>query len=435
MITYARSISATALECLGLNRLATVYINGFKNTQQAVALLKQAQTVAEQSQDRRGLAETEWNLSVAARMKHEIYLARHHGQQALAIARQLGHPQLLARCLNSLAYVHAYLRQWDTVEIYAREARDLYATAGNRILEADCQRMVGWSQMFSGRHRDSLVTLQETFAFSQQIENLWGQAECGYRLAHTLLELGQYGQAVRLARQAVKQARLVGIPTMVVLALSTWGTVQRTVMTLDAARNTLLEVLTESTEKRLADFGEWILAELCAAYALAGDWDQAHAYARQILPFREDKTLLPMGLTSSYEIEALLRGGDEALARAEVERLDKIVADNNRYRLPLLRSQAVLARWEGDTDQAIAHLQTAAALAQEVSLPGQEWSILGMLGALYADQGHQTKAQQCWKASAGLILSLAETIEQEGLRAEFLAAAPIKEILEASKRS
>jgi tetratricopeptide (TPR) repeat protein len=206
MVTYAQSIGATAMECLGLNRLATVLINGFRELQQATALLEQARTVAEQSGDRRGLAETEWNLSIAARMEQEIHLARHHGEQALAIARQLGHPQLLARCLNSLAYVHCYLRQWDEAEAYATEARDLYAAAGNQILEADSQRVMGWSQVYSGRPRHSLATLQETFGFSQQIENVWGEAECGWRLALTVLELGRYGQAITLARQALKQA-------------------------------------------------------------------------------------------------------------------------------------------------------------------------------------------------------------------------------------
>lgn len=430
MVTYAQSMGATALECRGLNRLATVYINGLNDPPQAITLLEQARTVAEENGDRRGLADTEWNLSLAARMQQEIYLARHHGEQALAIARQLGHPQLLARCLNSLAYVHGYLRQWDRVEIYANEARVLYAAAGNRVLEADCQRMVGWSQILSGRLQDSLVRLQEAFDFSQQIENLWGQAESGWRLALTRLELGHYGQAIRLARQAVEQARAVGMPTMVLLALSTWGTVQRTVMALGSGRDTLLEVLIPSTEKGVTGFRDWPLAELCALHAASGDWNQAHLYARQILQSRQDESLLPMGLSGWYETEALLRGGDDDLARAEVDRQGKIVGNNKRFRLPWLRSLAVLAHWDGDPDQAIIQLQAAAALAREIGLPGEEWSILAALGKMYADQGDQTQAQLARNASSSIIFDLAETIDEEVLRTGFLAAAPVRAIVE-----
>ena len=129
-----------------------------------------------------------------------------------------------------------------------------------------------------------------------------------------------------------------------------------------------------------------------------------------------------MGLSGWYETEALLRGGDSDLARAEVERIAGLVGNNRRYRLPLLRSQAVLAQWDRDVAQAITHLQAALALAQEIGLPGEEWSILGALGGLYADQGDQAQAQQAWNDSAAIILRLAETIDEEDLRAGFLAA-------------
>jgi tetratricopeptide (TPR) repeat protein len=289
-------------------------------------------------------------------------------------------------------------------------------------MEADCQRMVGWSQLFSGRPRESLATLQETLAFSQQIENLWGQAECAWRLAHTWLELGDYGQAISLAKQGVKQTRMVGHPAMSVLALSAWGTIQRVVMAWDSARETLSAILAESTEQGSILFPDWAPAELCALHALAGDWGQAHDYARQTLQVREDESLLPITFTGWYETEALLRGGDSDLARTEVERLGKIVGHNRRYRLPLLRSQAVLAQWDRDVAQAITHLQAALALAQEIGLPGEEWPILGALGGLYADQGDQAQAQQAWNDSAAIILRLAETIDEEDLRAGFLAA-------------
>jgi DNA-binding SARP family transcriptional activator/tetratricopeptide (TPR) repeat protein len=430
MIAYARTIEATALECLSLNRLATVYINGFKDPQRASDLLEQARAVAEKSGDRRGLAETEWNLSLAARMKEESYEALHHGEQALAIARELGHPQLLARCLNSLAYAHARLRHWNTVEVYAVEARDLYAAAGNRVLEADSQRVAGWAQLYAGQPQDSLATLRETFAFSRQIENLWGEAESAWRLASALLEVGQYGEAIRMSRTAAEQVRRVGPPTMVLLALSTRGAVQRAVMALESARGTLLDLLDELSERSLSGFADWALAELCAVHALAGDWDQACLYARQTLESREDPSLLPMGLTSWYETEALLRGGECDLARAEVERLGKIVEDHKRFRIPWLRSKAVLAQWDSDPSQAITHLQAALALAQEIGLPGEEWSILGALAALFEGQGAQADAQCAWRTAADILLSLADTIEEEEIRSGFLGAEATKMILQ-----
>jgi tetratricopeptide (TPR) repeat protein len=422
MILYARSMNAPAIECVGLNRLAIVYSNGFTNPQQAVTLLEQAGAVAAQSGDRRGMAETEWNLSTAARMMQDTSAARHHGEQALTIARELRHPQLLARCLNSLAYVYARLHQWERVATYADEARELYGTVGNRVLEMDSLRLIAWSQVYFGQPEASLRNLQEALAFSQQIDNVWGQAECAWRMAQSLLDVGRYGEAIRLAKQGVEQARMVGQPTMIALALSTWGTIQRTVMALEPARQTLLEALAEHEEKQLSGFQDWGLAELCALYAQSGNWRQAHLYAKQNARLMLDDSLPPMSLAGWREIEALLRGGDADLARAEVERLNSLAGDNKRYQLLALRCKAVLARWDEDFDTAIRHLRAARALAQDVGYLGHEGSILAVLGSLYEERGDDAAAEEARQNAASIAHRLAKSIDDPDLRAGFLAA-------------
>lgn len=128
-----------------------------------------------------------------------------------------------------------------------------------------------------------------------------------------------------------------------------------------------------------------------------------------------------------------MRGGDGDLARAEVERLAGIVGNNRRYRLILLRSQAVLAEWDEDVDQAITHLQAALSLAQEIGLPGEAWLILGALGELYAEQRKMAQAQQTYQEAAIIIQRLAETIDEADLREGYLTAIPVQSILEKSK--
>jgi len=430
MYTYAQTVGVKTLECEALNHMATVYINSGKDLQQATVFLEQARQVAEQSGDRRGLAEAEWNLSIGARAQQKPYTALQHGELALRMARELGEPQLLARSLNSLAYIHCLLRQWEQVEAYADEARHLYSAAGNKILEADSQRLIGWCQMYAGRPHDSLDTLQETFAFSQEIENLWGEVECEWRLALTLLEIGRYGEAIRLASRAVKQVPALDQPVMSSMARFSWGTVQRTAMALEPARETLVQVLKECTTKDLTGYADWAMAELCALHGLRGNWDQAYDYARQVIELRGNVPRRPMNFSGWYETEALLRGGDGELARSEVAQLGKIVGNNRRYRLPLHRSQAVLAQWDGDLKQAMTHLQAAEALAQEIGLPGEEWSILSAQSALYAQQGDQEQAEQAREAAGEILLSLADSIDQPEMRAGYLAASPVREVLE-----
>jgi tetratricopeptide (TPR) repeat protein len=436
MIAAARTTRNPMMECLGLNRLATVFINGFNDVHGATVLLQQARELAERHGDLPGLAETEWNLSAAARMGQDVNAAHYHGEQALILARRIENPELLARCLNSLAYVQAHQRRWEAVEAYAGEARDLYAAAGNRTLEMDSLRLVGWSQMYTGQPQRSLATLEETLAFGRRVENAWGQAESAWRLALTMLELGRYGEALELATQAVDRARTIGLPAMVLLSLSALGVVQRTVMARDAARQTFLQVLEESREKGLTRFFvEWVLAELCALHAIAGEWEPAHEYARKALESHWDPSLPPMGLTGWHETEALFRGGDGDLARAEAARMSKLIGENIRSRLPLLRSLAVIARKDGDTDKEVQHLQAAAALAEAIALPGEEWQIQSALGTSYAELGDRANARQAWDAATAIVLGLAETIEDEAMRAGFLSAEAIRTIPALRRRS
>ncbi|MAU08184.1 MAG: hypothetical protein CL607_00060 [Anaerolineaceae bacterium] len=429
MIAYAQTIDAPAMECLGLNHLATVYLHGIVDFPQALAILEQARSVAEQNDDRRGLAETEWNLSLAAIHEEKPRLALHHGEQAVTLARELEHPQLLAGSLTTLSQVYFLQRQFEKAEAYAYESKQLYVASGNLLLAANSQRGLGFIKLFLGRPLESLALLQETSAFSQKIENLWGQADSAWILARTHLELGNYGEAISLCRQAVEQTDGLGPPLFHRIAYSAWGVVQRTIMNWDVAEKIFLEFIVKPSEEavRWTDFA----SELCTLHAQRGDWNKAHNYAKQAISNRDDH-LLPFTFTRYYEIEVLLRGGEVDLARSEVEQFTKLVSDNKRYQLILYRCQAVLEQWSGDANRAIFHLQDALKLARDMQLPGEEWPILGELGKLYTELGNESHATQAYRNASAITVRLAETIDDNDLRSGFLAADSVRSILDKS---
>ena len=83
--------------------------------------------------------------------------------------------------------------------------------------------------------------------------------------------------------------------------------------------------------------------ELCADYALMGDWEAAHRYARSSLS-AHIHSLLHGGLFHWYVTEALLRGGDTELARADAQRFGAQFGHSPRYQIPYRRCLAVLAQ-------------------------------------------------------------------------------------------
>ena len=140
--------------------------------------------------------------------------------------------------------------------------------------------------------------------------------------------------------------------------------------------------------------------------------------------------MILLDFSPQYETEALLRGGDESQARAAVHRLGEYVGPNQRFRLPYLRSLAVLAAWEGQREQAIGHLREAAGLAADLGLPAEQWQIQAALGTVYEAGGKLAQAHTAFVEATTIIQGLAEGIGNETLRTRFLAGPQIQPVLQ-----
>jgi Flp pilus assembly protein TadD len=173
------------------------------------------------------------------------------------------------------------------------------------------------------------------------------------------------------------------------------------------------------------------LSQLCMNCALTGEWEQAYTYAVKAMALRESfEEAMLLDFSCQYETEALLRGGDESQARVAMQRLGEHLGPSPRLRLPYLQSLAVLAAWDGHSEQAIGQLREAAGLAADIGLPGEQWQIQAALGALYEAGGEPAQAHTAFAQAAMIIGGLAERIKDETLRARFLAGPQIHPVLQ-----
>jgi tetratricopeptide (TPR) repeat protein len=134
-------------------------------------------------------------------------------------------------------------------------------------------------------------------------------------------------------------------------------------------------------------------------------------------------------LSLHYEVEALLRGGDERSAREEVRQLAERAKINERERIPYLRSLAVLSQSEGNTQTAIDHLHEALTLADRIGLPGELWQIQSKIGELHERRGKAEKAREAFSGAAQTLSDLATKIKDEGLREGFLSSPLVRRVL------
>ena len=218
--------------------------------------------------------------------------------------------------------------------------------------------------------------------------------------------------------------------------LTALGSTYQALQQWEEARSTLAEAEAVAETLDLGPLRVPALSRLCMHYALVGEWKAAYRYAVKAITVRKssDVALLVLDFSRQYEMEALLRGGDERLAREEVHRLGERLGPYRRFRIPYLRSEALLAAWDGQREQAIDHLNEAAQLAADLGLPAERWQIQAALGRLYQVVGEPTQAQTAFGEAATIIRGLAEGIGDEALRTNFLAGPQIQPVLQQAQR-
>ena len=301
----------------------------------------------------------------------------------------------------------------------------------HRATEALCWELLALAQVYAGQVYNSIRSGRRALALAQEIKNVWTHINCTSGLTHGLLDAGAYEEALRLMQPTIPLVRTLPPTFIYQRFLMTLGNTYHAVQQWDEARSTLTEA--DAMAERL-DMGRLrvpVLSQLCMNCALTGEWEQAYTYAVKAMALRESfEEAMLLDFSCQYETEALLRGGDESQARVAMQRLGERVGPSPRFRIPYLQSLAVLAAWEGQSEQAIGHLREAAGLAADIGLPGEQWQIQAALGVLYEAGGEPEQAHTAFAQAATIIGGLAEAIKDETLRARFLAGPQIHPVLQ-----
>ncbi len=425
LLTYGQQHQLPALVSMTLNRLAIVVVQQSKDRPKVQALLEEAWRMAEASHDQWALAETAWNQAqITSIVWYDPTRALPYGEQALELARGIHHKELEARSLSVLGLIH--FRGGDFQEaIHCAEASLALYTA------------LGYEQTAS--RELSVANLLIGSPLTQPLTNRAAETLCWGLLAFAQVHAGQVHNSIRsghralvLVQQAVAVAQTLPPNINSQRFLTALGSTYQAVQQWEEAQAALEEAVAVAETLDLGPLRVPTLSRLCMNYALAGEWEDAYRYAVKAIALRKshDVALIVLDFYRQYETEALLHAGDERQARAEVQRLGERVGPYQRFRIAYLRSLAVLAAWEGHSEQAIGRLCEAAQLAAEIGLPAEQWQIQAALGSLYEAGGEQGQAHTAFGEAARIIGGLAEGIKDETLRARFLAGPQIHPVVQ-----
>jgi DNA-binding SARP family transcriptional activator/tetratricopeptide (TPR) repeat protein len=422
LLTAARARAWQAPECAALNRLATVLVQQHVDLAAALPLLHEAHALARRIGGAAELAETEWNLAQLHFYDAQPEQAHAHGSAALDLARRHGLAELAARSLNVLAFAASALARCGEAAHYAEQASAAFETLDNRAMQADSLAHAGNALINQGRIAQGLEYARRSYAACRAIGNAWGMVASSMTLAGGLCDGGDYGGALHAAAEAVRLAREHQATMLQILALGVLGMVQRYALQLETARATHQEAWDLAAPSGARLLVDMAAAELCADCVLAGEMQAAAGYAREALAVRDYIFTLFMGRVQAFQVAALVWSGETELARRDLERFDRRIGEQPRYRVGSLHGHAILARQAGDLRQALAGLVQASTIADRLGLPGEQWLLLYELAGTQRACGQAGRAAEQRARAETIVHRLASRLPSP-MRAPFVESA------------
>jgi tetratricopeptide (TPR) repeat protein len=306
--------------------------------------------------DREAQARLAWARMLAHAGADDAWSAAQAGEAALALARALEQPELLATILTDLSRIYLATGRMEPGLQTLAEAEALWRRHRNLPMLAETITNRGAQHFFRGEYARGLEVLQEGFDLSRSIGNAWGMAYSLMMRSYILLDQADYQTAIVTMEQC--------------LALATEG-----------------GFIYPQTDIR---------AMLGLVYGFLGQPERAAALADEALAIAQGQ--LPMALATVYLVHAwlaLLRGELEAavrhLSRAGVHFNPKDYLSANPYFLRMLRAELALAR--GEFEHALRHEAEVAELQSSLGFHVFKTSTLRLRGRALLALGRLAEAE------------------------------------------
>ncbi len=397
-------------------------------------------------------------------------------QQALALARHMDDPRVLAQSLNRLGTWYVNIEEPREALHYHQEALTLFQQAHDAPGIAQTCDLLGMAHTLGGDLRQASAYYQQAVALFQELDDRQGLASSlttlmvigeggGYEIETMVPATTSFALSLHFGEQALKTAREIGQPSAEVYALFALaqylGPHGEYARALEAAQASL--ACAEQIEHRqwlaAAHWQVGVLAldllalpeaqqHLEQALALArevGSWNWIRIVSGFLAPaylLQHDLTRADLTLTAALEPDAAMQTigqrlvwaarADVALARGDpgqaldiTERLIASAANlSSEYVIPRLwklRGKAMAALHQ--TAEAETVLRAAQEASHEQGLRPLLWRVNVNLGKLYRVQRRKVEAEQAFSTAQLLIEELAANVADDHLREQFLSHA------------
>jgi DNA-binding SARP family transcriptional activator len=169
--------------------------------------------------------------------------AHARGEEALRVATEIADPNMQAFVHLQVGYIYDRQGRPAAAIAHARDALDLYRTAGNHTGEAQALNCLGWAHACLDEHELALTFCQQALPLLQRSGDQASEAGTWDSIGYAHHNLGHYQQAIADYQTALAVARSADDKGCEAVVLSHLGDTLHATASYDAARDALLQAL------------------------------------------------------------------------------------------------------------------------------------------------------------------------------------------------
>jgi tetratricopeptide (TPR) repeat protein len=441
MKSLAQERGNRAMELAALMARATLHATPtpLQNLALGRELLDGAITLARASNDRAAECKILWNMMLVEYFEGNHPSATVNGEQAIAIARELGLREQLAYVLNDISRNYIAIGRAQEARAVLEEARELWRALDNLPMLADNLGSSADAFLSFGQYAQALAFADEAYRLGKSIGNTWTQAYSRWMVGAIHLDYGEFAQGVSALEETISLGDQAGFVvamwvarTMLALFCGQIGQAQKGIA--------LLEPLIPQVEGRDIPFKAWGLATLGLLLWQTGETakaDELIEQAKQGANLQDLTTFVPVIVTIAESEPAIARGDyDRALTVATplLDRFEQLGIRPYKTDVMLLAAKAL----RGKRDLAAAHelLTRARAEAESVNLRRTLWQILAELSGIERERGNELEARTLLAQSRAVIDEIVARTPDDptrlsgiNLRASFLNLPMVRQVI------
>jgi tetratricopeptide (TPR) repeat protein len=388
-------------------------------------LTEQALHLARQLENKPAEARIYWTLLLGSYFASKFEDAKHYGENALSLARQLGLKEQLAFTLADFAnFINVARGEFSQARSKLDEAAGLWRELNNLPMLADTLTALASIYHFLGDFGQALKLTSEAYEISLSTGNPWGQAYSKGMSGVTLVQMGEVSRVIAIYKEAEQLANEAGFQAIRAIGPSYLGYLLVNLGSHDQA----LQYASLGVQNAQESASFWLspaIGSLIIVKVHIGEIDEARKLLEQAQRQRENQNYSyvfdVMLAMAEYELSLASGDFDHTISMASRQIENERGRSSRGYLPHALHYMAKALIEKGQQDRARIMLREAWETAEATGAYLQLWQILATLARLENERKDDQSLAEVSARGKQVIQYLLERMDDLELRHTFQA--------------